>query len=95
MQGRKTRAIGMDGEHRPKARTAASARRPVQRVVRENQSGTRISSVAVRVITVSIIGSCRETMKGRKTRAIGTDGEHRAPARAAALNGRPIQDVAR
>ena len=34
MQGRKTRAIGVEGEHRAKARTAGIKRRPIQGVAR-------------------------------------------------------------
>ncbi len=46
MQVRKTRAIGVDGEYRAIARTAALKRRPIQGVARYNQSGLRISSIA-------------------------------------------------
>ena len=84
MQGRKTRAIGVDGEHRATAPIAASRRCPVQRVARYKQFGLRISS-----ITPS------EIMQGRKRRAIGVDREHRAVARTAATFCRPVKEVTR
>src|SRR5438067_175825 len=86
MQVPKTRAIGVDDEHRSIARTAATIRRPVQVVARYNQSGIRIkTSVAV----------ASEAVQGGKARAIGVDLEYRARLRTAARNRCPIQGVAR
>ena len=85
MQVRKTCAIGVDGEHRAFARTAASIRSPIEGVAREDQSGLRISSVV----------PASEIIQIRKTRAIGVDSEHGALIRTAASKGRSIQGVAR
>src|SRR5436190_592581 len=93
MQSRKPQVVRVDGEDRAIARTAASARRPVQGIARYNQSGKRASSVAVGIVGIN--RACGEAMQGRKPRAIRIDGEHRAPARTAATNRRSIQGVAR
>src|ERR1041385_3254383 len=52
MQVRKTRAIGVDCEHRAIARTAVTIRSPIQRFVRQNQSRKGISSVAASSKTI-------------------------------------------
>ena len=84
MQGRKTGAVGVDGEHGAVVWIAAANRRPIQRVSRENQSGGGISSVVA-----------AETMQVREIHAIGVDGEDRAIVQTAATSRRPIQGVAR
>src|SRR6266446_2620060 len=89
MQGGKTRAVAVDGEHRASAPTAARQRGPIQGVARQNQSGMRISSIAVGISTR------RKTMQGGKARPIGVDLEHCASARTAALRRSPVQGVAR
>src|SRR6266446_3410341 len=96
MKCRKPRAIGVDGEDRAMAPSAAMSCCAIQGVARQNQSAIRKSSVAVGCIEPENIGGCRETMQVRKTRAISVDGEHRAPApaRTAAISRRPIKGVA-
>src|SRR5439155_23867669 len=83
VQVRKPRAIGIDGEHRARARTAAIIGRPIQGIARYNQSRPRISSVAA-----------SETVQDPETRAISIDGEHRAGTPTAAIGRCPIPDVA-
>jgi hypothetical protein len=86
MQVGKTRAIGVDGEHRATVVSRAAPRRgPIQGVPRYNQPGLRVGSVhpTSKVIQVG------------KTRAIGVDGEHRASARISAQSCSPIQGIAR
>src|SRR5437667_10650448 len=51
MQGRKTRAIGVDREHRAIDRTAALLCHPIQSAARYNQSGLRPSCGAVGILT--------------------------------------------
>src|SRR5258706_7568883 len=46
MQVRKTRAIGVNGEHRAIARTAAIARRSIQRAAQKSQRSIRSSCIA-------------------------------------------------
>src|SRR6266478_3074680 len=46
MQVRKAATVGVDGEHRATARTAARRCRPIKGADRHYQSGYRISSVA-------------------------------------------------
>src|SRR5260370_22231413 len=95
MQGRKTRAIDVDLEHRALSQAAALRGRSIQGVVRQNQTGKRKSSVAVGTHTVRINANRRETMQVRKSRAIGVDGENSAFVRTAPLMSDPIQRVAR
>ena len=85
VQDRKTRAIRVEGEDRATAICAAPRCRPIQGVARQNQSGTRKSSVA----------AASETIQVRKARAVGADGEHRPPAPTASATRRPIKGVAR
>src|SRR5882762_4532527 len=91
MQGSKTRAIDVEGEHRAISKTAALVRRAIQGVARYNQSGIRNNSVAVRRRKTR---GCRKPMPGVKTRAIGVDPEHRAIVPNTATKRRPIQGVA-
>ena len=84
MQVRKTRAIGVDGEHRAIARTAAIVAVPY-RVLPDKINPAFGESRRC--------WPCRgrETMQVRKTRAIGVDGEHRAIARTAAMTAVPYR----
>src|SRR6266516_881402 len=91
MESRKIRAIGVKGEHRAIAPTAAKIRRPIQGAPRQYQRGKRSNSVAVGARWVI---PCCEIMQGRKARSIGFESEHRAITGAAATIRSPIQGVA-
>src|SRR5437764_1423293 len=91
MQIRETRAVGVEGEHRAVVETAAVVCCPIERVARQNESGKRISSVAVGIAARTIKGGCRETVQGREARAIVVEGEHRANVRTAAVPCRPVE----
>ena len=60
MQVCKTRAIGLNGEHRAIARTAAWRRRAIQGIARQYQSGLRRSSVAAAGKIIQV----RENLRG-------------------------------
>ncbi len=66
----KTRAIGINREHRAIPRTAACKRSPIQDVVRQNQTGLRVAADG------SIV--CTEIIKVRKTGAVSIDYEYGA-----------------
>jgi hypothetical protein len=63
MHVRKTRAIGIHGEHRASARTATIIRRPIKGVARKHQTAQRTGSIAVGKIRRK---SCRKTMQVRE-----------------------------
>ena len=86
MQDRKIHAIGVDGEHRAIAIGAATLAAVPYRVLPDKINPASGSAPSL---------TASETMQGRKTRAIGVDGEHRAIAISAAIFRRPIQRVAR
>src|SRR5882724_10477882 len=88
MENRKTRAVGVDGEHVANAPRAAISRRPIEGVTRQNQARIRISSVGVNIIRIT---DGRKSMESPKTRAIGVDAEHRATARIAARSGSSVK----
>ena len=93
MQVRKARAIGIDGEHRAVARSAATHCAVPYRVLPDKINPA--IGLAPSLLVLVTRSRCRETMQVRKTRAIGVDGEHRAIARTAACICRPIQGIAR
>src|SRR5205809_478673 len=89
----KARAIGVEREYRSISRTATLARRSIQGVTRQNQSGPRKGSIAVGRKRIKS-RALRETMEVCKPSPINVHGEHRAISRAATSPRRPIQCVA-
>ena len=74
MQIGKPRAVGVDPEYRASTRTATLKSRAVKAVARHNQSGDRVSPVAV---ALGETRGGREMIQAREPRAICLEGEDR------------------